>query len=427
MWLAVRPVQDESFACHDEGPDVSGLETAIRNALERADRANPEIRARIYQSARQALETGLRKQDVTDAETIAAQRQRLEMTIRAIEGEERRRLQSSPVPPDADQIRPPAARAPVAPPAAPPRPTPAVQPPPAAARGPDRSEPVMSVRGERREPAVSAETGDDGVGDMHARPDDHLGVEAAEPLAPVAAGRNLDFKPERAAVRRKPRKFFSRLLALCVLVAFLGMGAWWVKTSGVLMTAAERDTSVRNPPAHVTAEDYDGGDDAGGNASGLARIDPQAGFSSDWIEVVKPSDGSKVVPGSAVKVENVAENEGPAIRVTSQAPDSSGNAAVEIPASVLTQLAGKVSTVALTVQATSDTPTQISVECDFPGLGACGRHRFDVTRETADVLFQLRFDKAEAAGGPGKLLINSAVDGKTSGVNIYAVRILPGE
>src|SRR6478736_1017058 len=112
-----------SLACHDEGPDVSGLETAIKNALERADRANPEIRARIYQSARQALEAGLRKQDVTDAETVSAQRQRLEATIRAIEGEERRRLQSNVVPPDADQLRPPAEQAPTVRPVAQPTPS----------------------------------------------------------------------------------------------------------------------------------------------------------------------------------------------------------------------------------------------------------------------------------------------------------------
>jgi hypothetical protein len=71
---------------------LSGLEQAIRNALERAERSNPEIRSRIYQSARNALDAGLRKQDVEDDEVIARQRQRLEATIRAIEDEELQRL-----------------------------------------------------------------------------------------------------------------------------------------------------------------------------------------------------------------------------------------------------------------------------------------------------------------------------------------------
>ncbi|MHC2416358.1 hypothetical protein ACVMB2_000210 [Sinorhizobium meliloti] len=60
---------------------MSGLETAIRNALERSDRSNAEIRARIYQSARQALENGLQKQQIEDPEVISVQRQRLEAVI----------------------------------------------------------------------------------------------------------------------------------------------------------------------------------------------------------------------------------------------------------------------------------------------------------------------------------------------------------
>ena len=68
---------------------MSGLETAIRNALARSERANAEVRARIYQSARNALEAGLRKQEISDPETITAQRHRLEATIHQIEAEER--------------------------------------------------------------------------------------------------------------------------------------------------------------------------------------------------------------------------------------------------------------------------------------------------------------------------------------------------
>lgn len=71
---------------------MSGLETAIRNALERSDRRNAEIRARIYQSARQALENGLQKQQIEDPEVIARQRHRLEAIIHAIENEERAAL-----------------------------------------------------------------------------------------------------------------------------------------------------------------------------------------------------------------------------------------------------------------------------------------------------------------------------------------------
>ena len=415
---------------------MSGLETAIRSALERSDRANPEIRARIYQSARQALEAGLRKQDITDINVVSAQRQRLETTIRQIEAEERARpAEEVSVSPEPD--------APYIPPSVP---------TPAAAQPAQRQEPVMSVRGETRDPPLSAPAStpvepeaaesaapESDFGDMRAGPADHLGADSdirpATAAAPAAA-RTMNFKPERAAVRRKPRKFFSRLLVFCTLLAFLGVGAWWIKTSGVFMSAAQRDTSVRNPPAHVDSQDFGGDnsdddtaddDNSGPVNPGLATIDPQNSFSEEWIEVLKPTEASKVAAGAQAKAENVSENEGPAVRLTSLSGGSDGAASVQVPVNVLQQMAGKPSTIALTLQTTSDTPTQITVECDFGSLGSCGRHRFTVSRQKADALFQVRYDRSLTPTSPGRLIINTDVDGKARGINVYAIRVLPGQ
>ncbi|MDE1995448.1 MAG: hypothetical protein KGI75_23305 [Rhizobiaceae bacterium] len=422
---------------------MSGLETAIRSALERSERANPEIRARIYQSARQALEAGLRKQDITDTDVIAAQRQRLEATIRAIENEERARPK--------DMLVPPELETPFVPTPAPQRaPQPRQQ-----VQQPQRQDPVMSVRGETRDrpaaaPAAAvppvavpaeAEEAEGDFGDMRAGPADHLGADSdegqASPVMPAQA-RSMNFRPERAAVRRRPRKFFSRLLVFCIFLAFLGVGAWWIKTSGVLLTAAQRDTSVPNPPARVDSQDFNGNnnndddsadddDNSGPVNPGLATIDPQNTFSEEWIEIFKPTDAGKVVSGPQAKAEAVSENEGPAVRLISQTATPDGNTQIEVPASVLQQLAGKSSTIALTLQSTSDTPTQITVECDFGSLGSCGRHRFDATRQKTDALFQVRYDRSLAPTTPGHLIINSDVDGKARGINIYAIRVLPGQ
>ena len=415
---------------------MSGLETAIRSALDRSDRANPEIRARIYQSARQALEAGLRKQDITDINVVSAQRQRLEETIRHIEAEERVR------PPEEIAVSPELGAGLVSPSVARPAPEQPAQ----------QHEPVMSVRGETRDPPLSAHTsspveseaseppasaGD--FGDMRAGPADHLGADSD--IRPAAAAtpanaRSMNFKPERAAVRRKPRKFFSRLLVFCILLAFLGMGAWWIKTSGVLMSAAQRDTSVRNPPAHVDSQDFSGDnsdddtaddDNSGPVNPGLATIDPQNRFSEEWIEVLKPTEASKVAAGTQAKAENVSENEGPAVRLTSLSSGSDGNASVEVPVTMLQQMAGKPSTIALTLQSTSDVPTQITVECDFGSLGSCGRHRFTASRQKTDALFQVHYDRSLAPTSPGRLIINSDLDGKARGINIYAIRVLPGQ
>lgn len=309
----------------------------------------------------------------------------------------------------------------------------------------------MSVRGETRDPPTSAGPAvppeptstelaarEDDFGDMRAGPADHLGADSdVRPTADAPPPRSMNFKPERAAVRRKPRKFFSRLLVFCILLAFLGVGAWWIKTSGLLMSASQRDTSVPNPPAHVDSQDFSGNsndddtsdqdDNSGPVNPGLATIDPQNSFSAEWLEVLKPTDAPKVTTGSQSKAENVSENEGPAVRLTSLSSGPDGSGSVEVPVNVLQQMAGKASTVALTLQSTSDAPTQITVECDFGSLGRCGRHRFTVSRQKTDSLFQVKFDRAMAPTGSGRLMINSDVDGKARGINIYAIRVLPGQ
>ncbi|MHC2572943.1 regulator [Rhizobium leguminosarum] len=395
---------------------MSGLETAIRTALENSDRDNPEVRARIYQSARQALEAGLRKQDITDTEVVAHHRHRLESTIHAIEGEERDRLHPRqrppevPVPPVVEMPAPPVHQAEV-----------------------DQFDGPM-VSGETRAPDVAPNRGDESsLDDVHAGSADHLAAAPVgeERLARGQRATNMDFRPERAAGRRKPRKFFSRLLVWCVLLAFIGIGAWWAHTSGLLMTAAERDTSVANPPASTQPEDFTGNDDSAGNAASHTdqpvTIDPQNSFSADWIPLFKPEDADKIQSGPRARTEKIAENDGPAVRLISESGTADGNISISVPPSVLQQLAGKSSTIALTLQSTTDEPTQITVECNFQTLGNCARHRFNVTREKSDALLQVKFDRSLAPNSPGTLTINSDLDGKARGINLFAIRILPGQ
>ncbi|MGO7353240.1 regulator [Rhizobium ruizarguesonis] len=395
---------------------MSGLETAIRTALENSDRDNPEVRARIYQSARQALEAGLRKQDITDTEVVAHHRHRLESTIHAIEGEERDRLHPRqrppevPVPPVVEMPAPPVHQAQV-----------------------DEFDGPM-VSGETRAPDVAPNRGgESSLDDVHAGSADHLAAAPVgeERLARGQRATNMDFRPERAAGRRKPRKFFSRLLVWCVLLAFIGIGAWWAHTSGLLMTAAERDTSVANPPASTQPEDFTGNDDSAGNAASHTdqpvTIDPQNSFSADWIPLFKPEDADKIQSGPRARTEKIVENDGPAVRLISESGTADGNISISVPPSVLQQLAGKSSTIALTLQSTTDEPTQITVECNFQTLGNCARHRFNVTREKSDALLQVKFDRSLAPNSPGTLTINSDLDGKARGINLFAIRILPGQ
>lgn len=375
---------------------MSGLETAIRHALERSERTNSETRARIYQSARNALEAGLRKQDVHDPDVIAKQRHRLEAIIHAIELEERAALKAASVAPAVRMETGSRERH---------------------APSPDLDDgihrPPERVAGEAVSPVV-----DGGLAGL--RPDRR--EEGLSPAAePVSGRRGKGAKVVPPKPRRRKRgSFLSFVMVVTTLVAAFGTAAWWVQTSGLLKSAAERDTSVANPPSTVQSEDFDG-------AEGLKTLGSEQGFSGDWAEVFKPADAAKVTAGRRASADTVSDENGQRLRITSATAEADGNVLIEIPASVLGEISGKTSTVALSVQADTGKQTQFSVECDFSSLGDCGRHRFTVNEEKSDMLFKVTFDRSLAPSAPGHLLINSDVTGAGNSLSLFAVRILPGQ
>jgi hypothetical protein len=386
---------------------VSGLETAIRNALARSERANAEVRARIYQSARNALEAGLRKQEISDPETITAQRHRLEATIHQIEAEERAGLAAIP---NHDVRVDPVVET---------RPEPVMR-----VEREIRPEPVLDtgprVETERRVEAERPATSD--IGAIRPERADGFGKggKAASACDVAAAAEATDFKPERAAKPRKRRgRLFSFLLVVATLIAAFGALAWWVQTSG-LLEELQNGADNSTPPATVSGEDFAGEDPI------KKALDTQSRFTADWRAVFAPAETEKLSAGPAGRFEAVSTSEGPAVRVTSTNPERDGAVEIAVSPDVLGEMGGKTSTIAMTLQAVGDKPVQVTVECDFGTMGGCGRHRFTVSERT-DVLFQVEFEGSLSPSEPGQLLLNSDITGGDASVNLYAVRILPGE
>jgi hypothetical protein len=441
---------------------VSGLETAIRNALSRADRGDATVRARIYQSARQALEAGLVKQDITDPEVIETQRVRLEHKIREIEFEERERLrEEARLAFEAEAVRPVAPR-----PASPDDSligsghiAPAHAHAHAAAMGGAsrveadlggqtrsgsrhddprqdgrvRSDAALSVDA----PGTSEPAADDGLGDlgaMRAEPQaDRLAPADAVPQAKGRKGAKAAKSRKNAADQasaapgipgekrpRRRRGFISRLFIYFTFFAFCAMGLWWAYTGGLFLTDAERDTSVPNPPATVTEEDFTG-------QPASPAFDPQQGFSDDWLEIYAAGGKLQAAAGAEASVETVAMADGPALRITSRSPEASGDVAIPVPVDVLRELGGKTSTIALTLQSAGDNGVQLAVRCDFASLGSCSRHRVMAQQEKSDTLFRVTFDRTLAPNQPGRIFINSDILGSRQPVLLYSVRILPGQ
>lgn len=388
---------------------MNGFEAAIRNALERSDRTNPEIRARIYQSARHALEAGLRKRGVSDAARIAAQRRWLEQLIASVEASEQKAAQAA----EAEAQAEAAAGRRVEPDFA-----------------PQRAAEAAPPRGERREPGFEAaapqETEEDGYVD-----DDDLRAERTETVpdgeflggvVPRRSGPAAGApQGERRARRpRRKRGVFARLFMLLVVLVSLVMGAAWLYTSGALMSPAERDTSVPNPPPRVEEEDFAGG-------SRVPGFDPQGGFSGDWVEIFSPEAASRLKVGPAARIEAVTTASGPSIRVSSSRAGRDGEVRIDVPVDLLSRMAGKTSTVALTMQSATSESADVSVQCQFGSLGTCERHRFTANQEKFDALFTVTLPRGLTPGTPGALLVNAGIGRAGRSIELFSVRVLPGE
>lgn len=392
------------MAAPSEGSDVSGLETAIRNALERSERASPEVRARIYQSARNALEAGLRKQQINDPETVAAQRHRLEAAIHRIEAEERAAAMAAP---SVTSVRDGEGalggeRAPAPGGAV----TPMAVEPVAAPSRPAAGGAFPDLRPERA----------DGFA-VGGPPAGHAAVTGAAATGTGATEAGpADIRPERVVKARKRRsRVFSFLLVVATLIAGFGTAAWWVQSSGLLETRGGGAGSG----ATVDGQPY------AGNGDGARSLDTQNRFSSDWRPVFAAGDIAALAAGPRGRVEPASANDRPAARLTSEVPGRDGAIRISVSPEILREMAGKASTVALSLRSPGEKPVEVSVECAFSTMGGCGRHRFTVTGRS-DVLFKVEFEGSLSPSEPGQLLLNSDIAGDGASVDLYAVRILPG-
>ncbi|WP_105417470.1 hypothetical protein [Neorhizobium sp. T25_27] len=409
---------------------MSGLETAIRNALDRSNRADREIRARIYQSARQALDAGLRKQGVTDRLIIMQQHELLERKIHEIEMAEVERL-VEPAPGPAVELEPelPYAAEPMAveSPVMPASPRPEAPQRPAA---PSLVAPsIDTVSGEARAPSAAAAISSGDLGGVSPARGERIEAEQFQPEPPAKAAKpgkpnrnarpssdsGLDVPPERAAKPRKRRGFLSHLLTWVITLGVVGGACWWFYQSGLVQSIVEE--AMKSADRSV----------AGQAAGGPVAFDPRRGFSDEWVEIFVPAKAAEMKAGGQAKVEAVAASEGQAVRIASATSGDGGDVSVEVPPEVLREMAGKSSTVALTLQSGQNSSVQLSVRCDFGSLGNCSRHRFTATQEKLEALFRVTFERSLAPNRPGRLIFNSGIDGADRAVLLYSVRILPGQ
>ncbi len=402
---------------------LNGLVDAIRNALEKAGEPDAHMRARIYQSARNALENGLRKQEINDEAVIAQQRQRLERLIADIERDEKlkqveRTARAEKAAREAAQADPMDSAHELSmgndgtenagdPPQETIDPVPGdasldVTPSHENVHGDDPDAMIGGVADHAPRSAAVAEV------QLHDTETGRLGER------PMAAPTQMDLAPVgRARPPKKRKRWRARAFSLVLLLCFAGASYWWLDSSGLLIPASERDTSVPNPPPTVEEEDYVG--------NGAPKtLGDEGGFGRNWFTIFVPSNltGVAADPDALAELRDVRGEQ--VLAISAPVGGTQNKVRFAIPSDVLAKLKGNAVTLAITVRG-KEADTQIALECDFGANLGCGRHRFAPADRKTDFLFNMVIP-AEA-GDTGSLVLNTAAGGKDGEAYIYSIHI----
>jgi hypothetical protein len=211
----------------------------------------------------------------------------------------------------------------------------------------------------------------------------------------------------------EPRRGWAFLFILITLLAFFIMALWIAFSTGALKIRGAAET----PPVEtVTVAPAD-------QPAPAAEPAVPAPVSDDWLMIFRPDNPGDLVVDPTIKAD--IKGQGPLARLRIEpAPSTTGDAAVvfSIGQGILQQVAGKKAVFDIVAAADKGKPTQISVLCDFSGLGDCGRKRYQIDDATSDNLFQIEFP-AGTPEGAGEFILNPDVDGKGRALEIYAIKV----
>ncbi|MBK8455751.1 MAG: hypothetical protein IPL47_00420 [Phyllobacteriaceae bacterium] len=213
-------------------------------------------------------------------------------------------------------------------------------------------------------------------------------------------------------------KAFARIFVFATVLALVVFGGWWAYDTGLFKSAAERDTSVPNPPAQVEGEDFTPKD------AGAPARPGDANAEREWMTVFSPADPSTVQASEGAKAEIIGSGDSQAIRVASSSADAS--VTFDVGEGILERLAGGKAVFDVIARSEEGKATQISITCDFAGFGDCGRKRYEIGYERGEYLFEIAFPQS-APGGAGSITIVSDLANAGKAVEIFLIRASPAK
>jgi outer membrane biosynthesis protein TonB len=247
----------------------------------------------------------------------------------------------------------------------------------------------------------------------------HIEVHEAEPAAAEAPVETSYVRP--VSKGRYDRGFgFSLMLITCLAVLVMGM--WFAISNGALRLRGSTD--VADTTVTVAPQDLPEAEKPAAPAGEQTAAQvPAAAPADNWLMIFRPENPGELVVDPTISA--TVKGSGPLAHLRVEpAKSSTGDAAVvfSLGQGILEQIAGKKAVFDIVAAADDGNPTQISVFCDFAGLGDCGRKRFQIDAATSDNLFQIEFPAGQPTGN-GQIVLNPDVEGKGRALEIYAIKV----
>lgn len=339
---------------------MESIERAIRNAFAKSDAHSPATRQRIYEAAWGAHERALVANTALSEEQKRQRREKIKDAISGIESE----FKSSQAAPDR--------RGP-------------------SLGSPESADPVLGDSSFEAGPAL--DTADIRTDPKKNKPS----------LLKSQTASNYDAGVSRKDRKKKRRSPFISVGVPVLVIVVLGLIGFSLYNSFADFTRGNGSSPLLTE--NNMAPIKEGEDPEGRN----------------WINIFTPADVTRMTVQGGAKADIMREGTSSFVRVQSNGMNDT--VSFDVGEGVLNQLAGKKATFDIVARSDDGKTTQMSVNCDFAGLGDCGRRRYDVRDSVGDFLFDQEFQTGQSAGRAGKITINSDLSGSGKAVDIFAIRV----
>lgn len=410
---------------------AADIETLIRQALARQNGFDPMVRAKIYQSSRNALAKMIANSGAVPLEIINSRNRSLEQTIAKIEQEFTSEMAKPPTigrqanRDNNPENRPDPVSAPKAmPPQVPPQQTfhqqdpvnppdyPDGEPGHSSIPHPQFSEPIVPDHLTQKRAERSPEIPIPADRSVH-NPDPSFA--AIPPATDIYSSQRQAFEPthadqppEYSRPMRKPFRYVIWVIGVIIL-AIAGWVAYSV-TASYLKNQNSDQTNQQSTPSSVNGEDV------------------------DFLTIVDATDPSALITGGNGAAKILTDTSQAAIRIVSvRKPDTpedqAGPMLLKLAPGILKSIAGKKTTVEILAKSGDSGPATFTIFCDFGELGECGRKRFRIGLQPEAVVFSIVIAEGVREDQNAFLAINTdvtsaaALSGRGSQVDIIYARL----